>query len=90
VSNGTEDVGGVRAACSKDAAVSGILGPVASSADMPILPEDYELIGFFEAEPEVLDPGVPWLYNILTFATVRGELGFAVRSNLHTVNSRSA
>lgn len=30
-------------------------------------PEDYELIGFFEVEPEVLDKDIPWAYNELTF-----------------------
>ena len=30
-------------------------------------PEDYELVGFFEVEPEVLDKDVPWAYNELTF-----------------------
>ncbi|WP_028886825.1 hypothetical protein [Teredinibacter turnerae] len=30
-------------------------------------PEDYELIGFFEVEPQVLDADVPWAYNELTF-----------------------
>jgi hypothetical protein len=36
-------------------------------------PPDHELIGFFEAEPAILDPGVPWLYNTLTFETTRGD-----------------
>jgi len=30
-------------------------------------PEDYELIGFFECEPEVLDSNVPWAFNQLKF-----------------------
>lgn len=30
-------------------------------------PENYELVGFFEVEPEVLDKDVPWAYNELTF-----------------------
>jgi len=38
---------------------------------MSEFPEDYELVAFFEAEPEVLDPGVPWFYNTLTFLTAR-------------------
>jgi hypothetical protein len=38
------------------------------------LPEDYELIAFFEAEPEILDPSVPWVHNTLTFTTVRGGI----------------
>jgi hypothetical protein len=36
-------------------------------------PEAHELIGFFEAEPVVADPGVPWIYNSLTFRTTRGQ-----------------
>jgi hypothetical protein len=46
---------------------------------MLMLPEDYELIAFFEAEPELLDPGAPWLYNTLTFAIVRGGLEICCR-----------
>ena len=34
-------------------------------------PSDYELIAFFEAEPSVLDPDTPWLYNTLDFTTTR-------------------
>jgi hypothetical protein len=34
-------------------------------------PADHELIAFFEAEPNVLDPGVPWTYNTLNFETER-------------------
>jgi len=35
-----------------------------------VFPEDYELISFFEVEPELLDsnPQIPWFYNTLTFA----------------------
>ena len=35
------------------------------------LPPDRELIEFFGAEPDVLDAGVPWLYNQVTFVTER-------------------
>jgi hypothetical protein len=38
---------------------------------IPEFPEDHELVAFFEAEPTVLDPRVPWFYNTLTFMTVR-------------------
>ncbi|HSZ91762.1 MAG TPA: hypothetical protein VK822_20575 [Acetobacteraceae bacterium] len=69
-----EDVGGVRAAGSTDAIASGILVELAPWADVLTLPEDYELIAFFEAEPELLDPAVPGLYNTLTFVSVRGGL----------------
>ena len=34
-------------------------------------PADHELLGFFEAEPAVLDPGMPWFYNTLDFKTAR-------------------
>ncbi len=38
------------------------------------LPNDHELIGFFEAEPELLDGNaMPWIYNELKFTTIRGE-----------------
>jgi len=39
---------------------------------MDPFPPDYELAGFFEAEPTILDRGVPWFYNRLTYVTVRG------------------
>jgi hypothetical protein len=29
------------------------------------------LVGFFESEPEILDPDVPWIYNTLDFETER-------------------
>ena len=32
-------------------------------------PEDYELLGFFEVEPKVLDPEIPWAYNELFFTS---------------------
>ena len=31
------------------------------------LPEPYELIAFFEAEPTFQDPQQPWTYNTVTF-----------------------
>lgn len=34
-------------------------------------PDEHDLVAFFEAEPKVLDPGVPWLYNTLDFETER-------------------
>lgn len=40
---------------------------------MDNFPEVFELIGFFESEPEVTDRDVPWFYNRLTFRTSRGE-----------------
>jgi len=40
---------------------------------MDRFPAKPELIGFFECEPEVLDPGTAWLYNHLTFITARGQ-----------------
>ena len=32
-----------------------------------VFPDDYELISFFEREPELLDFDIPWFYNIITF-----------------------
>jgi hypothetical protein len=43
-------------------------------------PQDHELIAFFEAEPNVLDPGVPWIYNTLDFTTTRD--GIEVRCHI--------
>ena len=40
---------------------------------MEPFPKAYELISFFEGEPSVLDPGIPWAYNALRFETVVGE-----------------
>ena len=38
------------------------------------LPEEHELIGFFESEPELLDTDdIPWVYNEVKFTTKRGE-----------------
>ena len=34
---------------------------------MERFPEEHELISFFECEPNVLDPGIPWVYNHLEF-----------------------
>lgn len=39
---------------------------------MDPFPEDWQLLSFFECEPDVLDDGVPWSYNTLTFRTRRG------------------
>jgi hypothetical protein len=39
---------------------------------MERFPEEHELISFFECEPKVLDPGIPWAYNHLEFRSVRG------------------
>jgi hypothetical protein len=43
----------------------------ASGAVIHEFPDDCQLIGFFEAEPAILDPGTPWLYNTLDFTTTR-------------------
>ena len=38
------------------------------------LPAEYELIGFFECEPELLDADVePWVYNVIKFTVKKGE-----------------
>lgn len=34
---------------------------------MTSFPEEYELLSFFEVDPKVLDEGIPWMYNSLTF-----------------------
>jgi hypothetical protein len=44
-------------------------------------PPDHELLALFETEPMVLDPGLPWLYNLLEFTTVRNEV--EVRCRIH-------
>ena len=35
------------------------------------LPDEHELIWLFEREPELMDPGLPWAYNHLTFSVER-------------------
>lgn len=40
---------------------------------MLTLPEEHELIGFFEAEPELASADTPWFYNQLTFRIQRGS-----------------
>jgi hypothetical protein len=40
---------------------------------MHLFPEEWELLSLFESEPKVLDQGVPWQYNTLTFDTQRGD-----------------
>ena len=37
------------------------------------LPEEFELIAFFECEPYLASQGTPWVYNSVTFETTRGE-----------------
>lgn len=40
---------------------------------MDEFPELYELLGFFESEPQLTDRDVPWYYNRLTYQTQRGD-----------------
>ena len=40
---------------------------------MEEFPELYELLGFFESEPDITDRDVPIHYNRLAYRTVRGE-----------------
>jgi hypothetical protein len=40
---------------------------------MEPFPEEWQLLSLFEIEPRILDPGVPWAYNNLTFETTRGS-----------------
>jgi hypothetical protein len=42
------------------------------------IPEAHELIGLFEAEPSLLDAGVPWVYNRVTFTTTRQNVTVTV------------
>ena len=35
------------------------------------LPEPWELISFFESEPSLSDPHLPWFYNRVTFSLER-------------------
>lgn len=39
---------------------------------MKPFPAEYELIEFFGVLPQLCDPGVPWVYNRVTFACERG------------------
>ena len=34
---------------------------------MKNFPENYELVSFFECEPDILDDDIPWEYNEITF-----------------------
>ncbi len=40
---------------------------------MEPFPDEWQLLSLFENEPQLLDPGVPWAYNNLTFETTRGS-----------------
>jgi hypothetical protein len=40
---------------------------------MKPFPHPHELVGLFEGEPQLVDAGIPWSYNHLTFITVRGN-----------------
>lgn len=40
---------------------------------MDPFPKEFELIGFFESDPEISERDVPWFYNRLTFKTIRGD-----------------
>lgn len=52
---------------------------------MEPFPDEHELIGFFEVEPTLTDPDLPWLYNDVAFvlevegkpfsATINGGYG---------------
>jgi hypothetical protein len=53
-------------------------------------PPDYELLAFFEAEPTVLDAGVPWIYNTLDFTTTHDGIEVHVGSFRLTERSRRA
>ena len=38
-----------------------------------VFPDEYELMSFFEIEPEVLDKYIPWFYNTITFQKQYGD-----------------
>ncbi len=40
-------------------------------------PDELDLLAFFETEPTLLDPNVPWIYNTATYETERD--GYRVR-----------
>jgi hypothetical protein len=40
---------------------------------MEPFPDEWELLALFATPPSLLDPEVPWRYNRLTFASVRGR-----------------
>jgi hypothetical protein len=35
-------------------------------------PDEWELLSLFESEPELWDPDIPWIHNIVIFETTRG------------------
>jgi hypothetical protein len=39
--------------------------------------EDWELLSFFEVEPQRLDPSVPWVYNDSVYLIEDGELSLS-------------
>jgi hypothetical protein len=47
--------------------------PSRFEANVLSLPEEFELISFFESEPKLADPKIPWVYNNLKFETQRGS-----------------
>jgi len=60
--------------CARGSGRAGVPGPSTSPLDvMDPFPEDYELAGFFEAEPEFKDRGGLSFHERLTFKTTRGE-----------------
>jgi hypothetical protein len=40
---------------------------------MQKFPENVELLDFFNSEPKLTDPDVPWVYNRLSFSSKLGE-----------------
>jgi hypothetical protein len=52
-----------------------------------ITAQEWELLSFFEVEPELLDSGVPWIYNDALYRVTRDHLilSFAVQPSYRDV-----
>jgi hypothetical protein len=52
-----------------------------------ITAQEWELLSFFEVEPELLDSGEPWIYNDALYRVTRGrqKLTFAVQPSYRDV-----
>jgi hypothetical protein len=52
-----------------------------------ITAQEWELLSFFEVEPELLDPSVPWMYNDALYRVARNgqHLTFAVQPSCRDV-----
>jgi hypothetical protein len=55
---------------------------------MDPFPEQWELISLFESEPTLMDPGVPWIYNHVTFVLDRA--GERIECMIHEADQEVA